>query len=218
MDRNFEPALSLVLENEGGYVNNPHDPGGATNLGITIGTAKRVGLDVDGDGDTDTDDIKLLKPADAAKVYRAEYWDKIQGDVLPNGLDYALFDFAVNSGPGRAVKTLQGLLGVKVDGQIGPQTLAAIDKVNLAELINDLCDGRLAFLTQLSTFAVFGKGWRKRVAQVRADALKMAAPGTPSTKPLGPAVPEKRRKPAWVTVAIILAFLMVASVAFFFGH
>jgi hypothetical protein len=97
---NFERAMPLVLRHEGGFVNHPKDPGGATNLGVTIGTARRLGIDVDGDGDTDIIDIKLLKPKDAAKVYRAEYWNKVKGDQLPSGVDYAVFDFAVNSGPG----------------------------------------------------------------------------------------------------------------------
>ena len=130
MDRNFERALLLVLKHEGGFVNHPKDPGGATNLGVTIGTAKRLGIDVDGDGDTDILDIKKLKPSDAAKVYRAEYWNKIKGDHLPSGVDYAVFDFAVNSGPGRAAEYLQAIAGVAQDGAIGPQTVAAVTKLD----------------------------------------------------------------------------------------
>lgn len=174
MNPNFNEALSLVLKHEGGYVNHPADPGGATNLGITIGTAKRYGVDMDSDGDTDILDIKKLTVAAASKIYKGEYWNKVSGDLLPSGLDYAVFDFAVNSGVSRAGKFLQGLLGVTQDGQIGPKTVAALDGKNAGDLINALCDNRLAFMKSLSTWKTFGKGWNSRVSGVRAAALAMA--------------------------------------------
>jgi len=188
MERNFLRAMPLVLKHEGGFVNHPKDPGGATNLGVTIGTAKRLGLDVDGDGDTDIIDIKLLKPADAAKVYRAEYWNKVRADDLPAGVDYTVFDFAVNSGPGRAVKYLQAAVGVEQDGLVGPVTLAAAAKANPAALINSLCDARLAFMRGLNTWPTFGKGWSSRVAGVRKEALAMARE-SPAPKPAIPSKP-----------------------------
>lgn len=174
MNSNFNEALSLVLKHEGGYVNHALDPGGATNLGITIGTAKRYGVDMDGDGDTDIIDIKKLTVAAASKIYRGEYWNKVGGDMLPSGLDYAVFDFGVNSGVSRAGKYLQALVGVTQDGQIGPKTVAAIDGKNVADLINKLCDNRLAFLKKLPTWGTFGKGWGSRVAGVRMAALALA--------------------------------------------
>lgn len=182
MDRNFERAMPLVLRHEGGFVNHPKDPGGATNLGVTIGTARRLGIDVDGDGDTDIIDIKLLKPKDAAKVYRAEYWNKVKGDQLPSGIDYAVFDFAVNSGPGRAAEYLQAIAGVAQDGEIGPQTVAAVAKLDPAAVINSLCNRRLAFLKRLKTWPTFGKGWESRVAGVRKEALAMVG-SRPVAKP-----------------------------------
>ena len=94
MNRNFERALSLVLEHEGGYVDHPRDPGGATNLGITLDTLSswlgRVATKAD---------VLALKVSDVGPIYRRRYWDTIEGDELPDGLDYAVFDFAVNSGP-----------------------------------------------------------------------------------------------------------------------
>lgn len=191
MNANFSRALAKVLLSEGGYVNHRADPGGPTNLGVTLGVAKRLGIDVDGDGDTDIIDIKLLKPADAAKVYKHEYWDKVRGDDLPSGVDYAVFDFAVNSGPGRAIRMLQAVLGAGIDGQIGPATLAALKALSPAWVIDNLCDRRLAFLRNLPTWGTFGKGWAKRVAAVRAEAKQLT--GSPSTVP--PYVPKPSPAP-----------------------
>ena len=193
MDANFERALKLVLKHEGGYVNDPRDPGGATNLGVTIGTARRLGIDVDGDGDTDILDIKLLKTADVAKVYRAEYWNKIKGASLPSGLDYALFDFAVNSGPDRAIKYVQAAVGVKQDGKLGNETLSAISQHPTARLINSLCDARLAFMRRAKDkqgrllWDTFGKGWNTRVAGVRKESLALVV--KPSDAPVQPSPP-----------------------------
>lgn len=174
MNSNFPEALNLVLKHEGGYVNHPADPGGATNLGITIGTAKRYGVDMDGDGDTDILDMKKLTATAATKIYRGEYWNKVNGDLLPAGLDYAVFDFAVNSGWSRAAKFLQRILGVTQDGVIGAQTLAAISGKDVKALINELCDDRLSFMRALKTWSTFGKGWSNRVYGVRMAAVAMA--------------------------------------------
>ena len=175
MEFNFPEALRLVLKHEGGYVNHPADPGGATNLGITIGTAKRYGVDMDGDGDTDIVDMKKLTVPAASKIYKGEYWDRVAGDLLPSGLDYAVFDFGVNSGTSRAAKYLQAVLGVTQDGQIGAKTLAALEGKNPYTIIGQLCDNRLAFLKNLGTWKTFGKGWGNRVAGVKSAALAMSA-------------------------------------------
>lgn len=172
---NFERSNALVLSSEGGFVNDPQDPGGATNLGVTIGTARALNLDINHDGKVDIVDIKLLKPADAAKVYKAFYWDKVSGDHLPAGLDYAVFDFAVNSGVSRAATFLQRIAGVKEDGVIGMATLAALAKLNTKSVINQLMNDRLVFLMRLPTWVRFGDGWGKRVTRVRAQALEWAA-------------------------------------------
>lgn len=181
MKENFVPSFKKVLVHEGGYSNHPDDPGGPTNKGVTIGTLKRLGIDVDGDGDSDIADLKGLRQQDLERVYKPFYWDAVRADLLPAGLDYAMFDFAVNSGPGRAGEHLQRILGVPADGDVGPKTLAAVAKRDPAELVNALCDSRLRFLRGLKTWKSFGKGWSRRVSELRADALQLA--GAPRARP-----------------------------------
>lgn len=174
---NFERALPLVLKHEGGYVDHPEDPGGATNLGITIATFRRY---INPKGTKD--DLRKITRAEAAKVYRKQYWDAIKGDDLPSGVDYAVFDFAVNSGPSRAAKYLQNVLAVPEDGKIGPVTLKAAKVYRADQIIEELCADRMAFLQRLSTWKTFGRGWSTRVAGVRSEALAMASRPIPSTE------------------------------------
>lgn len=167
----FDRALSLVLKHEGGYVDHPRDPGGATNLGVTIGTLSGwLGRRAT------KAEVKALKVATVSPIYKRNYWDACRGDDLPAGVDYAVFDFAVNSGVSRSVMALQRAVGVADDGKIGPLTLAAVRKISPDVLIARLCADRLAFLMRLSTWKTFGKGWRSRVQGVEREALKMAAP------------------------------------------
>ena len=161
----FARALPRVLAHEGGYVDDPFDPGGATNKGITFRVydayRTRNGLP--------TRDVRAIAATEVAEIYRLQYWDAVKGDELPPGLDYLLFDGAVNSGPSQSIKWLQRALGsVAVDGQIGQATLAAVmAHGHPAELIDGICDRRLAFLQALKTWPRFGKGWRARVEGVR---------------------------------------------------
>ena len=171
MDRNFPASLKLVLKSEGGYVNNPKDPGGATNKGVTLATFRRY---VKPAGTIK--DLKALTDDQAGIVYRRQYWDAVVGAELPNGVDYAVFDFAVNSGPGRAARFLQQVVRVNaVDGRVGPATLKATRAMTPADVVNALCDARLAYLKRLPTWPTFGKGWAARIKGVRAASLKMAA-------------------------------------------
>jgi lysozyme family protein len=170
MKENFEQSLALVLKSEGGYVDNPKDPGGATNLGCT----KKVWEEWVGHEVT-KDDIKALKVSDVAPLYKAKYWDAVKGDSLPAGVDYAVFDLAINSGTGRAAKTLQQVLGVNADGQIGPATITACQAANPREVATRICEARLTFLQGLPTYGTFGKGWSRRVAEVEQTAFNMAA-------------------------------------------
>lgn len=186
-ERGFDRALPLVLAHEGGYVDHPSDPGGATNLGITRKTLARW-RKVTPWTDLPKSEVKGLTKAAVAPIYRAFYWDEINGDKLPAGLEYAVFDYAVNSGPGRAAMALQRLVGVADDGEIGPITLAAVAKRKPADLINALCDERMAFLMRLSTYPVFGRGWKSRVDGVRKTALGMAAEAKPVTQPSAPTI------------------------------
>jgi lysozyme family protein len=165
---NWPQCFALVLKNEGGYVDNPADPGGATNLGCTKATWEAwVGHPVT------KDDIKALTPNDVMPLYKAKYWDTIKGDDLPEGVDYAVFDFAINSGPSRAAKALQSVLSVTVDGQIGSATLRALETANPREVATAVCEARLAFLQSLPTYGTFGKGWSRRVAEVEQTAFNM---------------------------------------------
>ncbi len=117
-----------IVAREGGYVNDPDDPGGATNYGVTIHTMRRLGMDLDGDGDVDTRDVRALTRDQAVDIFVAHYFEKPRIDDLPDPLHATVFDMAVNAGPSRAVKLLQQLFvdmgyDIAVDGAIGPQTI-----------------------------------------------------------------------------------------------
>lgn len=173
----FARCLEHVLAHEGGYADHPKDPGGATNLGITHKTLARW-RKVSPWWKLPKAEIRALGKPEAARIYEASYWARVRGTDLPAGLDLALFDYAVNSGAARAIKALQTSLKVKADGWIGPLTLdalrARIAVAGVAGMVTALCDGRLGFLRRLATFAVFGKGWTRRVTDIRAAALAMA--------------------------------------------
>jgi len=170
MKDNFEESLAHVLKHEGGYVDHPKDPGGATNLGCT----KKVWEEWVGHEVT-KDDIKALTIADVSPLYKQRYWDKCRGDDLPRGVDFAVFDLAINSGVGRASKLLQRSVGVAADGAIGPATLAAVADANPRELATKICELRLAFLQALPTWETFGKGWGRRVKETEKTAFNMAS-------------------------------------------
>lgn len=168
MIKNFDKALTEVLKSEGGFTNNPKDPGGMTNLGCTKATWEEYcGHDVD------EKTMRALTPGDVAPLYKRKYWDKIQGDQLPSGVDYVVFDAAINSGPGRAAKWLQACVGVEPDGGIGPKTLAAVRAFNPEQLIQDYSKRRLSFMMDVPAWPTFGKGWTRRVQEVEAVGLKL---------------------------------------------
>ena len=164
----FDKALAAVLVHEGGYVNNPKDPGGMTNLGCT----KTVWEEHCGHP-VDEKTMRALTPADVGPLYKRKYWDKVQGDELPNGVNYVVWDAASNSGPGRAAKWLQACVNVEPDGGIGPKTLAAVKAFDAEQLIKDYSKRRLSFLMDLPTWGTFGKGWYRRVQEVEATALTL---------------------------------------------
>lgn len=170
MKQNFAESLQKLLVHEGGFSNHPDDPGGMTNLGCT----KAVWEEHCGHPVTEKM-MRALTPADVAPLYKRKYWDKIQGDELPDGVDYAVFDCAINSGPGRAAKFLQSCIGVDPDGGIGPKTLAAVKAFDPKELVEDYSKRRLSFMMDLPTWGTFGKGWTRRVNEVEQVALKMSA-------------------------------------------
>lgn len=184
-------AMPHVFKVEGGYVDHPRDPGGATNLGVTFATLRAWR----GKPITKAD-VKALTKQEATAIYKAQYWDKVAVDQLPAGLDYAMFDFGINSGPRRAVEFLQRVLGVKVDGVIGVMTLEAVAQHPVNHLVKSLCDARLAWLRKLKTWNTFGKGWTRRIEHVRSTALSFAlhndGPEPKASQPTRPEEPEKK--------------------------
>ena len=162
----FEEALEHVLKHEGGFVNHKLDKGGITNLGVTIAVWEEwIGRE------SSEDEMRNLKPEDVAPLYKKMYWDRVKGDDLPSGVNYCVFDAAVNSGTGRAAKWLQEAVGAVPDGAIGAKTLAKVAAHDADSLVNAYCDVRLNFLKSLKTFDTFGKGWSRRVEGVRQTAL-----------------------------------------------
>ena len=169
MKDNFDKCFALIIGNEGGFVDNPKDPGGMTNLGVT-----RRNWEVYLNRDVTETEMRGLTPEIVKPFYKSLYWDKIKGDQLPAGIDYAAFDFAVNSGVSRAIKILQQIAGVLVDGSLGPKSMEAIKSCNSKQTVESICGMRLDFLKRLPTFETFGKGWSRRVAEVKDKASGMA--------------------------------------------
>ncbi len=169
MKENFTSSLHHVLVHEGGWSDHPSDPGGATMKGVTL----QVYREHFGQEKT-KDDLRSISDVELGQIYRSGYWDKCRCDDLPSGVDYAVFDSAVNSGPGRGAKWLQVAVGAVPDGGIGPNTLAKVSGHEPAEIVNSICDKRLSFLQSLDNWKVFGKGWQRRVDELRRTAMEMA--------------------------------------------
>ena len=178
MKENFVQSLKHLLDSEGGFTNDPRDPGnklpdgraGCTMYGVTQASwesfiGKRV----------TQEQMKQLAPQSVAPIYKKKYWDAVNGDELPAGLDYLMFDFAVNVGPGRAIKIMQSALGVSVDGVIGRITMKALRDASPEELIEKFSEEKEAYYKSLPTFSTFGKGWLNRIASVKEYASEMLA-------------------------------------------
>ena len=184
----FEPCLEILFPMEGGYSNRSvaDDPGGPTNLGITQRTytawRKLRGLS--------TQDVRAITHEEARAIYRSQYWDAVRADELPVGLDLCVFDYAVNSGPAQAIKTLQRALGVTADGIVGEQTLAALSNVDQRRLIVDVCDRRLAFMQSLKNWRANKNGWSNRVRNIRAASVSAANGVVITTHPVDLVTPE----------------------------
>ncbi len=153
MKENFDEALKAILKHEGGFVNHPKDPGGMTNLGVT----KKVWEEWVGHA-VDEKAMRALTPETVGPMYKKKYWDAVKGDEMPDGLDYLMFDFAINAGPGRAIKTMQSL-----------------KDANQSELVAKFSAEKEAFYRSLPTFGTFGKGWLRRVAEAKTHAESMLA-------------------------------------------
>lgn len=147
----FQRAFELVIGHEGGYVNDPRDPGGETKYGIS----KRANPDVD---------VRNLTLAQAQWIYRQRYWLPLHADAMPEAAAIQVFDAAVNHGIKPAVRMLQRALGVPVDGVIGPVTLNAMLSVDDARFVAHFAAERLSYYTDLAGWDTYGRGWTRRVA------------------------------------------------------
>ncbi len=175
---NFDESLRRLLVHEGGYTNHPSDPGGPTNFGITIHDYRKYVRS----GATAAD-VRAMRLDEAKAIYREKYWNALRCDELPAGVDYAVFDYGVNSGVGRSGKVLRRALSLAdVTSAVSDGVVAAARGRNAAQLIAAICDERLAFLKRLRTWPVFGAGWGRRVAEVRTVALAMAK-AKPAARP-----------------------------------
>lgn len=158
---NFDEAFERLIGHEGGYVDHPSDPGGRTNHGVTERVARAHGYQAD---------MRDLPLETAKEIARAEYWDAVRADELPDAVRFDVFDAAYNSGVKQAAKWLQRAAGTDDDGQIGPMTIAAANGVAGYRLLARFNGHRLQFYTDLTTWPTFGKGWSRRVAANLKDA------------------------------------------------
>jgi lysozyme family protein len=154
---NFDQAFTLLLGHEGGYSNHPNDPGGETMWGVTAKVARAAGY---------TGPMRDLPVSTAKSIYRRLYWDPVRADELPEVVRYAVFDAAVNSGISQARRWLQRAVGVADDGSLGPITMAAVQAAQPEVLLRRLLAQRLQFMTDLSTWPSFGRGWARRIASL----------------------------------------------------
>lgn len=183
----FSRSLPSVLAYEGGKVDNPKDPGGRTNQGVT----QKVYDSYRRSAKKPTQDVYKMTAAERDAIYKRQYWDVVQGDKLPAGVDFVVFDGAVNSGPSQSVKWLQRSIGVTADGILGLITLDAVARIDdIDELVDQIVNRREDFLRSLKTFKTFGKGWISRTTKVRQLGKAWAA-GAPM-----PALPKKTKEPA----------------------
>lgn len=153
----FDDAFDEVLRHEGGYVDHPDDPGGATRFGITQAVAREHGY---------TGDMRDLPVERAQLIYRRAYWDRMRCDELPAAARYAAFDAAVNSGIRQATLWLQRACGATADGLIGPKTLAAANAMDGHRLRQKMLTQRLRMMTTLPHWSSFSRGWTRRVCDV----------------------------------------------------
>ncbi len=176
MIENWQKSFDLVMKSEGGFSDDPRDTGnhmpdgrpGCTNLGVTM-----ITWEMYVERKATIEEMKALTHADVEPLYKRLFWDRVWGDRMPGGIDYLLFDFAVNAGVGRSVKCLQEAVGAHPDGGMGPLTFAATVTHDAADLIDKFSLAKEHFYRSLSNFDVYGKGWLNRVATVRIEADNM---------------------------------------------
>lgn len=166
----FRRCVEFVIKEEGGFVNDPNDPGGATKFGVSIRAHRDDIGDLDGDGDIDAADVQLVSIEQAIEIYHDEYWQAIRGDDLPAHLAVVLLDTAVNCGKVTAIKMLQRVVGVEDDGVFGPVTMS---KALLPEAVSRLIVERELYYRGLKKFPLYGKGWLARLYRAKRLAVGM---------------------------------------------
>lgn len=178
-----DSLVADILRREGGYVDDPDDKGGATNYGISLRYARGVGLDLNGDGVVDGEDICLVTPEIAAELYKQDFYHKPRIDRLPDLVQPIMFDWAVNSGPPRAIGGLQEVLTLAgwkcdIDGVIGPQTIRACQEAATQMgplLVNALSEYREEFYRRIverdPSQGRFLKGWIRRAREFRMEVV-----------------------------------------------
>ncbi len=174
----FDTCLAFTLRAEGGYVDDPADPGGATNMGITLATFRQWS----DDAELGPAQVQDMTERTARAIYRSLYWNPLRADALPAGVDLSVFDMGVNAGIWGSARLLQRAIGFtadEVDGCVGPETLGAAAKCDPRSLVNDLADRQAAYYRSLSDFPTFGAGWLNRTDARRSAALAMIADSEP---------------------------------------
>jgi lysozyme family protein len=172
MADSFETCLAFTLREEGGYVDDPADPGGATNMGVTLATYR----DWSDNPDLGAAQVQDMTERTAKAIYRSLYWNPLRADALTAGVDPSVFDMGVNAGNWRSARLLQralGFTGDDVDGCIGPETLGAAAKCDARTLVDDLTSRQANFYRSLADFDTFGAGWLNRTEARRTAALAM---------------------------------------------
>lgn len=151
----FDEAFVRLLGSEGGFVDHPADPGGATCWGVSERVARANGY---------TGDMRNLPQTEAKRIAMAEYWTPCRADELPEAVRFDVFDGAYNSGVGQSIKWLQRAVSVTDDGKIGPGTLAAVLSMNPYRVAARYNGHRLAFMKDLKNWGSFSRGWADRIA------------------------------------------------------
>lgn len=216
MSDRFPHCMTFVFGKEGGYVDDPDDRGGPTNMGITLATLRSWRRDPT----LVAADVARMSRGEAQTIYREWFWEEPNFHLLPPGLDLLMFDFGVNSGPERATKFLQDSLGVEPDGKVGPITIEAAWNADRIRVIDEVCDARLAFMRGLTNWWKYKNGWTDRVAKLRAQCKVDAArpvvtdPGVVATgaATAGAAgLAQWLLGDVWATLGVVAAVLVIAA-------
>jgi len=178
MKDNYDTFFEELIKHEGGFTDDPRDPGnqredGFGNAGSTmLGVTAQVWSEWTGKPSPKSV-MRALTKDDIKPMYKARYWDAVKADELPSGVDISVADFGVNAGPGRAAKRLQRVVAATQDGAIGPKTLAMVYNMEPTDILHKYADAREAYYRSLKTFEIYGNGWLRRNKEVLEKALKM---------------------------------------------